>query len=542
MLSEKETGNIETRLLKPIHWIAVLVALAINVAWANWLSPIPWGNDFGGLGLTTVLMDRHGWKYCISDNWGFAHTSLHYLLTKLTGDLWLSSRLICTLSLVLLVYASEKVMRSTFDVRSASVRTFFLLALAVSPLVTSLSLCYYLETVAITLFMAALALLWVRQPMMHIVGGLVATSGYWFRFHFLVFGAFYCILVYFSRYTDRPKQRAFWSAAGFGLAVLVSSTVCKLSTGSWSTSNQKAVLAVWTPDYSWDFDYQVGLDSLGYKEIWSHIDWHLMLHTFAKNWISNPQFVVTVCLLLFVFFLVMQRKSSNTSWSFKKVLQVFQNPLVSIMTFVLLAIAPFMVIRGEMNYRLSADFLIFSVPWLAGVYAHCTRKMETPLAPPACLGNDRGAKWIRLIARCLVIMAVVSLTVISAPRTYSYYYNCYKSWQSKDLEIDTVIPEKVRGRTPDLVWCPSYHPNKADRYWLWRPTVYYGWPVRSAAFRQLLGFIRLDDVPALARQGKIRYIIFEKALPAPAWDMIPVEVVKQKHILDQVVIMELNNE
>ncbi len=113
-MEKNESGNLHAQVLKPIHWIVVYVVLAINITWANWLSPVPWADDFGGLGLTTTLMDRESWKYCISDNWGFAHTALHYLLTKLTGDLWLSSRLICALSLVFLIYLSEKVMRCTW--------------------------------------------------------------------------------------------------------------------------------------------------------------------------------------------------------------------------------------------------------------------------------------------------------------------------------------------------------------------------------------------------------------------------------------------
>jgi hypothetical protein len=525
--------------LKRHHWLAVYVALAVNIAWANWLAPAPWGNDFEGLGLTTTLMDRAGWQYCISDNWGFAHTSLHYLLTRVTGDLWLTSRLICALSLFFLVFFAERVMRCTFDVRSAMVRTTFLLVLAVTPLVTSLALCFYLETVAITLFMAALSMLNTRQPIVHLIGGLLATAGSWFRFHFLIYGALYVVMVYFYQHRDRPKQRAFWSAAGFGLAVLVTAGVCKLATGSWMASNQKAVLAAWTPGFSWEIGYQVRLNYLSYGEIMQHFDWLRMLTAFAKNWLINPQFVVTCSSFFWVGYLVLQHGSMLQNGAPRGVPRgslALQNPLVGIMSCILLAIIPFMIIRGERNYRLSADLLIFAVPWFAGIYAHCTGNVASRFTPCACSGHDSRAKSNRHLLLGLLCAALVTVTLLPALHTYSFYTGNYQSWQRIDRQLDGILPQEVRARTPEIVLSMFFHPNRANRYWLWRPVVLYGWPLRSEAFRRHFGFISSADIPELARQGTVRYVVLKKDTAVAT---IPQHAIKRASVLDDVIVVEL---
>ena len=78
----------------------ICLALPCGLIAVNCFLPFPDIVDFFGLGELCLLMDADI-KYCVNNNWGFAHPLSCWLLTKITGDLLISQRILNSLFIMI---------------------------------------------------------------------------------------------------------------------------------------------------------------------------------------------------------------------------------------------------------------------------------------------------------------------------------------------------------------------------------------------------------------------------------------------------------
>ena len=133
----------------------------------NCALPFPDTADFRGVGTICKLMDTDI-RYCVNNNWGFAHPLACWLLTKLTGDLFVSQRLLNALFTMLYILFLTRMVRYAYgalSLRSVGVILLFIC----SPWMVEAAISTHLDIIPITLIFAAVTL--IMQP-----GGLTACA------------------------------------------------------------------------------------------------------------------------------------------------------------------------------------------------------------------------------------------------------------------------------------------------------------------------------------------------------------------------------
>lgn len=443
-------------------WLVVLGGFVAWAAMLNWMLPLPDVNDFADLGRLCLLMDRQGVLACVNENWGFAHSLSCWLLTKATGNLLISQRLLCAFGGILAVVAAERLMRVVLVVRSRPVRTWTLLGLILNPYMATALLSAHLDIIPIAFCLLGLSMLTSTVPWRHGVAGLLLALTYWFRFHFVLIPLLYPALVMLVHWRDHPWRKAVWAVSGSATAVLVSMTLCNAAHGVPSLSNQKAVFAFLTEDFSWAVDYQLALEHQTYAEILPHVRWGRAFEQLAGQLLSQP-----AVLLLFVM-LAIQGFHAIARWSRPEnehgEASRPRAPWHLLLLCILTALIPFAYLRGLVD-RVPLAFVLLAFPLMAA-------QVRWP--------------WKRLWGQLTVAFVVCCLVPIP-----SYLAGLQETAKAYELRYKKIAASMPRGVSADRVYCGAWFPNKGDKYWNWSPVVSSGWPARNRAMQREFGILNL---------------------------------------------------
>jgi len=454
----------------------VLAVFAVWVGYLNWLLPLPDINDFEGLGRICLLMDRQGWLRCVNDNWGFAQSLSCWLLTKVTGNLLISQRLMCALGGLLAVFASERLMRVVLKVSSRRVRSWTLLGFLLNGYMASALLSTHLDIVPVGLCLLGLSMLAEKRPASQRIAGLALAAATWFRFHFLLFPLLYVAMLAVVHWKNSPWKKAGWGAVGVALGLAVPVALCYAAHGVPMLSNQRLILAMLTPDFSWTVGYQLELDQQSYVELMSQIRWGRVLRTLAWQFTEQPAILILVVMLavqgaLGIHKTWAKRQPEPRRMDRRERVGSFLEPWYLIALCVMLALLPFAVLRGLAD-RLPLAFVLITFPILAA-------RVQWP--------------WRRLWGQ--LAMAVVVCGLLPLPAIHEKLQQDRKAYNIRYKQTVAAMKPDV---PVDRVFCSTWLPNRRDKYWLWSPVVYGGWVVRNREMREEFGMIDLASADARA--------------------------------------------
>ncbi len=464
VLRNEETATIARGADRLSHraWLVVLGVFVAWVALLNWLLPLPDVNDFADLGRLCLLMDRQGWLLCVNENWGFAQSLSCWLLTKVTGNLLISQRLLCALGGVLAIISAERLMRVVLAVQSSRVRCWTLIGLIVNPYMVTALLSAHLDIIPIAFCLLGLSMLTSPVPWKHAVAGLLLAMTYWFRFHFVLIPLLYPALVVIVHCSDRPWRKAGWAVCGSAAAVAVSMALCYAAHGVPSLSNQKAVFAFLTEDFSWAVDYQLALEHRSYDEILPHVRWNRAFQQLiGQLWSQPPVLLLFVMLALHSIQSIIWRKKRDEA---RERTSSQRAPWHLLLLCILAAILPFAYLRGLVD-RVPLAFVLLAFPLVAA-------QVRWP--------------WKRLWGQLTVAFVVCCLVPLP-----SYLAELQDTAKAYDLRFKKIAASMPRGVAAERVYCGAWFPNRGDKYWNWSPVVSSGWPARNRAMQQEFGLLDL---------------------------------------------------
>ncbi len=468
------------------RWVLVLGALIVAAATVNLLMPIPDINDFRGLGMNCLLMERKGLRYCVNGNWGFANPLLCYLLTRVTGNLLVSQRTLTFMGAVLTLVFADRTMQRLFNV-GAPVRTAFLLAMIGTPWMMEGLASTHMDILPIALTLAGLSMLRSTRWASCFLAGLLVSAASWFRFHFAAYAILYLVLMYFQQSKGRRLAVTAYAAAGVAAGMAVPMVLSELAFGVASVSNQKLIVAILMKEFAYTVPYQASLASMPLDTIVSHVNWVRLVFKrlfFAMRWTT----FVLACVLFAVHCWQVRPQQPATGQGtplWRRLWNCATGELtVRYVLYILASVALFLILR-DFTVRLEAALFLVGFPWLAGIYSRRPRSLEAGL-----------------------VAAIIVVAWTHTPDTLFNYLKMTQRFNDIDCQVRSVVPAEVALNSPEKVIDGfTDYPNRHDRYWLWNPVVIGGWMAGWKPFRQEFGTLDLGH-PQLARDfPRVEYLL-----------------------------------
>ena len=472
-------------LLRLNGWILVLGTFGLVALGINLLLPIPDIDDFGPLALMCVMIERHGLRYCVNDNWGFALVLLCFALTKVTGGLLSAQRMIGAAAGLASVVGAELVMRDVVGLRSRRVRLLALLALIVNGWMLELLVSVHLDVVPAALALWSFWLIGKSKMRWHFLGGALVAMGYWFRFHVIALAVFYPLLVLQSG----PKRRgnSLAAAAGVALSVAISCCVCYAATGALMVSNQTAIIAANIPSFNWSTDYQLALqkETLG-SVVWQ-VNWLKVTVGRMLEALDRPAFALLIFILLLEAGAAYRHRNMSDARRNEVRHDSGLRQALLIGIAVLAAFAPLLLIRG-LTLRFEATISLLLLPVCAA------------------FGLKHRGFHAGILAACLL------LCIGGVPGRLYDYYRLAARMRQLDAAVSKAISDDVLRNHPEQVLCMiDNFGNRHNPWWLWNPLMGGGWPMRTSWLRTEFGILRPADAGRLHHPGTYRYVVFERA-------------------------------
>lgn len=418
----------------------------------------PDSNDFYELSRICLLMDNNI-KYCVNNNWGFAHPISCWLSTKITGDLLLSQRLINIIFFtILLIFACKFLKLSKIKLtRSVSL---VVTAFIMSPWVIDLIVSVHMDIVPVTLIVIALYyMINGKSPHTVIFAGLICGISYWFRFHYLSFALLFPIMTLFFKKENRKFLTDFISASiGILFSIAVPHILCEMVYGVLNISNQKFVIAQAIGIADWSYQFAQRLEKMTINDMIKRADYLLFMAKYIYRLLKSGLFPV---ILIFLYFIYDNFKRNKTK------LSNLPAPFI-IAGYAAVSVIPFTVLRG-FTYRLEAAMMLFMVPLILWILHK----------------NDNKANIIALVF-------ILNIAIHSIPFQRDFIKN-RNTLLSYSKLISNNIPEEILKEKSDCIICCVDYYNPYNRYRLCNPMVFIGWGVRFKPLVENFGFLDLTD-------------------------------------------------
>jgi len=454
------------------YWGLFLALIALY----NWIFSFSTSNDFPGLGMNCLLIEQYGLKYTVNTNWGFAHPGLSYLLTKATGHLLWSQRLLtgaaAVCSLLLLEKVAFRQLRIPGDKFSVIVFALFLSSYVYMEMILS----PHMDIIPATILLWALSRLDALTIRQAVVVGFVVGTSYWFRFHYLIPAILFPALVFFY-HRRQGVGLALPALAGALGALAVPALLTKAVFGVWSISNQKALLGEMIYGEIWSCDFQYALQGIPYRQLWQDFNFLDSFRRFAADFTYHTELSLPIFALITFLFV-----GRLLPWG-KKLPDDYSAKMALVLIFLTLCILPLVFIRTATT-RLMALFLIPAFPFLwAMMRSH-----------------------IRVYASFVVLLLLTLLW-----RNVSQFSNALRG-QAK-LKEDVALMEKYAGREmmrrhPELIYASHDFFNPWFRYNIVSPVLTYAWPCRYEPFREKFGVVVIQALADASLQHPFEYLIF----------------------------------
>lgn len=442
-------------------------------------------NDFKGLSQICLLMDDNI-KYCVNTNWGFAHPLVQYLLTKITGNLLVSQRILSGIFTLWALLISKKIMKDIFPVKSKlallSVLCFFIM----TPWYLSAIVSVHLDVAAITFILLGITLLNAPKAIVFFWSGMLVSISYWFRFHFLIYVILYPVVVYLFNLGDKRRIKAMFCALGVIVGSLIPHILCFISYGAMSIINQKGVLTLMAGIYD--------SHSLGYiKRIPEILDGYLFgevsLARLFFRFISALTDVRVILLLAFYAIFIGERclrarqiqhreRAEETTIFFK---------LIVLIIYTLMSVLPFVYIRGATVRLWSALFMV-SLPICAYIASTLKRQYY------------------------IVMLLFVVSSLWASYNLLVHFNSKNKYFENMSYALESVIPPNELKVNFDKILMVTEYYNKYNKYLMFHSAVIGGWPVYFKPLIERFGRIDLYNLFESKAYQKFDYIVLDKRI------------------------------
>jgi hypothetical protein len=432
----------------------------------NCALPFPDTADFRGVGAICKLMDTDI-RYCVNNNWGFAHPLACWLLTKLTGDLFVSQRLLNALFTMLYILFLTRMVRYAYgalSLRSVGVILLFIC----SPWMVEAAISTHLDIIPITLIFAAVTLIMQRGGLTACAAaGVMAGGAYWFRFHFLPMAVLLPLLVFIlgkNRHT--AIRSALAATAGVLVAISIPHILSLLAYGAFSVDNGRFVLAEALGTNTWSYESATKVMQMSTADLFTSFNAKKFVLAYGYHFITSGIFP----LLLIAGIAVRDHYRAN-SRTFKAFFSGSDTHR-QMMLFVLaagIAIIPFTLLRG-FTYRLEAAFVLCTIPMVVGMI------------------SGQPAKTARIV----FILAFFCIAVQQV-RFWPDFFAHKRDVIAIERIISRKIPRDVLANRPDDVICCVEYYNPFNKYKLCNMIICGGWGVRSKPMIEHFGLLNLLD-------------------------------------------------
>lgn len=463
-------------------FVYILVLIVIN----NILK-FPDINDFMGLSQICLLMEDNI-KYCVNNNWGFAHPLVNYLLTKITGNLLISQRIISGLFTLFALIVSKKIMKYVLPIKSKLAKLFILLFFIMSPWYIAAIVSVHLDIVAITFILLGILLLNVRRPIFFLLSGMLVSMSYWFRFHFLIYVILYPVVVYLFNLDARGGRKLVLCVLGVMVGILTPHILCFNSYGIISISNQKIFLAQLAGIYEWSLEFAKKLAEMSYSDIIGKISLTKSIIRFG----SALADIRIILLLVFYFAFIIEcflKVNENTKYKWKKKwsnTKYFK--LLILIIYMFLSVLPFVYLRGY-TLRLWSALIIVSLPICA---------------------------YITFASKRVHYYIIMFLFVVSSLWTSYNQFICFgnknKHFEKISYAIEKVIPLKELRLNYNKILMVAEFYNKYNKYLNFNPAVIGGWPAHFKPLNEKLGQIDIYNLFQAKTYEKFNYIVLSKEI------------------------------
>ncbi len=453
---------------KDIRWLiraALIVPAIAGLIAINGFLPFPDINDFRGLGTICLLMDSDI-KHCINNNWGFAHPLSCWLLTKITGDLFISQRILNGIFLLLYLFLFLKILFHIYG--GISRRGYICLsAFLCSPWMIEATVSTHLDIIPITITLAALSVfLKANNFFLYFSGGFISGTSYWFRFHFLAIALLQPLVVLLDRKgTKRTLRNALASAVGVIAALVVPHFLNLLAFGEFDFSNGRYVIAEALGLIDWSYESAQNIAAMKVTDMFKSFDLIRFIAAYVYHFLSSGIFPLLITMAIVVRDFCNREKNKSTvdeSHRHDKNITYFA-------VFAAIAVLPFTLLRG-FTFRLEAAFVFCQLPLLIG--------------------------WIKKSNRIIsfIIFIIVFATITIQHFRYWPPFLLHKRQVIENQKnISEHIPKRILSENPEKIICCVEYYNPYNKYKLCNMVVCGGWGTRCKPMIERFGLLDLRN-------------------------------------------------
>ncbi len=447
-------------------WLAGFICMTVlfGLIAVNRALPFPDTADFRGLGAICRLMDKDI-RYCVNNNWGFAHPLSCWLLTKMTGDLFIGQRMLNALFTALYILLLIRILRYAYG--SLSLRMVGCLLLFIcSPWMVDAAVSTHLDIIPITLVFAAVSLI-LRKSGIAAYGaaGLMAGAAYWFRFHFLPLSMLFPLLACIIGKERHDRVRGTpAAAAGVLVAIAVPHILCLLAYGVFSVSNERFVLAEALGAVDWSYESAVKVSHMRTIDMFRSFDAKRFLLAYGYHFFTSGLFPLLLIAAIAVKDYFQENgktiKAFFTGSDTRRRMLLFASAAA-------IAVIPFTLVRG-FTYRLEAAFVLCAIPMAVGMVSGPSKKT----------------------ARMAFMLALLGIAVQQVR-----FWPDFQAHKTEVVAIERIISQKIprdvlANRPDNIICCVEYY-NPYNKYKLCNPTPCAGWAVRFGPMIERLGLLNL---------------------------------------------------
>ena len=469
-----------------LYYCTLFLSLGSFIIIVNNNLKFPDVNDFKGLSQICLLMDDNI-KYCVNTNWGFAHPLVQYLLTKVTGNLLVSQRIISGIFVLLALLLSKKIMKSIFPIKSKISQLFILYFFIMTPWYISAIISVHLDIIAVTFILLGIVLLNTSKAISFFWVGMIVSISYWFRYHFLMYVILYPAVVYLFNFGNNRRAKTAFCGAGVFVGLLIPHILCFFSYGAISIINQKEILMLMAGIYdSYSFEYVKRIPGI----LSSHLFGEVTLARLTMRFVLA--FKDARVILLMVFYAIFIREQCvELSQNAKKEKVANSNipfRLMVLITYSLVSVLPFVFIRGSTSRIWSALFIV-SLPI-------CTYIVFTFKRP-----------YYYIMMLLFVVSSLwESYSLLNRLNSKNKYF------EDMSCAIESTIPlNELKVNFNKILMVAEYY-NKYNKYLMFHSAVIGGWPVYFKPLIERFGRIDLYNLFESKAYQNFNYIILDKRI------------------------------
>lgn len=462
-------NKIPRKFSKSKFQIYILICMVLTIGFIVFINNVlrfPDINDFRGLSRICLLMDGN-MKYCINNNWGFMNPLLNYLMTKITGNLLISQRILngvfalCTGLFYLII------LHKYGKLNNGKILLLLNIAFLLNPWFIETVISVHMDIAGIMLLFAGLYLLDTEEPFLIFLSGILTAMSYWFRFHFLLLAVFFPFLVWFVHKRNNGFKSAKLAALGTMPIISLPFILTYLFYGTFSVSNQKSIIRFFLlGPYNASIESYLKLDNMDLASMLSQVNW---LNVFILRIHQQKMIIWAFLFLLFglLVWLIIRMKKNDHFKTFNN--NTFLGHIIPYSIYILIGFYPFIYIRG-FTLRIEA-IIVLPIIMLLGIL----------------IQRARSFYWIALFSLCLIFCGISGLQYIQVLNNRNISYN------TRQKIVLNTMPSSSLKEHPERILNTTNFYNPYHPYLICSPVIYGGWSVEFIPFRERFGLFFLRN-------------------------------------------------